>query len=421
MPRRQYSLRMDVDLGWLRAFTTVAQELHFGRAALRLGISQPQVSRQVRALEQALGVQLFVRTARRTELSDAGAALLEDAREILTAAQRLHGKAAAQRRGVRGHVSVAFLWSTLGGYLAPLVAGAATHQPEIELSVSQITYLELIPALRRGDIDLAITRPIHERSEMIEVELETRAGDDRSSSRAPLRRSRRGRDRAAQRATADLTEPQTRAERVRRRDPARQRRGIELNIVRDVRSASEALALVSAGLGSYRLPSSAATPFPGVVFRPLSGTESRLVLLHRPFPRPSVTRIAELATTLFGDAGSASKDAADGLGRDRRDALAFAHVTERLSRGLKSSPRVRALQLLWRASPLQFIAAVVFIVAEGALPVLVLVLMGRVVAAIPAAVLNGISSPTATSCWSSSPRPAAPMRSRCCAAPPRMR
>jgi DNA-binding transcriptional LysR family regulator len=58
---------MDVDLAWLRAFVTVAEELHFGRAALRLGISQPQVSRQVRALEQALGVQLFVRTARRTE------------------------------------------------------------------------------------------------------------------------------------------------------------------------------------------------------------------------------------------------------------------------------------------------------------------------------------------------------------------
>jgi ATP-binding cassette subfamily B protein len=68
------------------------------------------------------------------------------------------------------------------------------------------------------------------------------------------------------------------------------------------------------------------------------------------------------------------------------------HVTERLIGSVITSPRVRALQLLWRASPTQFIAAVVFIVAEGALPVLVLVLMGRVVAAIPPAVLNGLSS-----------------------------
>lgn len=300
---------MDVDLAWLRAFVTVAEELHFGRAALRLGISQPQVSRQVRALEQALGVQLFVRTARRTELSDAGAALLEDARETLESAQRLRINAAAQRRGVRGHVSVAFLWSTLGGYLAPLVAGAAAHQPEIELTVSQITYLELIPALRRGDIDLAITRPVHEHSEMVEVELGSEPAVIAVHPEHPF----------ADRDEVELEQlsGQPLISLSRKLVPSAydvvtQRasdRGIDLNIVRDVRSASEALALVSTGLGVYRLPVSAAAPFPGVVFRPLTGTQSRLVLLHRPFPRPSVARIAELAAELFGDADSASKHA----------------------------------------------------------------------------------------------------------------
>jgi DNA-binding transcriptional LysR family regulator len=287
--REQYSLCMDLDLAWLRAFMTVAEELHFGRAALRLGISQPQVSRQVRALEHALGVQLFVRTARRTELSDAGAALLEDARDTLAAAQRLQAGAAAQRRGVRGHVSVAFLWSTLGGYL------------------------ELIPALRRGDIDLAITRPVHEESEMVEVEL---------SSEPSMLALHPGHPFAAldEVALEQLSgEPLISLSRKlvpSAYDAVMQRagdRGIELNIVRDVRSASEALALVSTGLGSYRLPASAVASFPGVVFRPLTGTQSRLVLLHRPFPRPSVARIAELARELFGDADHASKDALPGL------------------------------------------------------------------------------------------------------------
>ena len=74
---------MDLDAGELRAFVTVAEELHFGRAALRLNISQPQVSRRVRALEETLGVELFVRTARRTTLTDAGEMLLLDAREAL--------------------------------------------------------------------------------------------------------------------------------------------------------------------------------------------------------------------------------------------------------------------------------------------------------------------------------------------------
>jgi ATP-binding cassette, subfamily B, bacterial len=68
-------------------------------------------------------------------------------------------------------------------------------------------------------------------------------------------------------------------------------------------------------------------------------------------------------------------------------------VSSRLSARLKIAPRIRALQLLWRASPLHCVAAIVFIIAEGALPVLVLILMGRVVAAIPGAVIHGLSSP----------------------------
>ncbi|MGH2860677.1 MAG: hypothetical protein ACRDLT_04115 [Solirubrobacteraceae bacterium] len=68
-------------------------------------------------------------------------------------------------------------------------------------------------------------------------------------------------------------------------------------------------------------------------------------------------------------------------------------MTRSLPARITTSPRTRALQLLWRASPAHFIAAVAFIVAEGALPVLVLVLMARVVAAIPGAVVGGLSSP----------------------------
>lgn len=300
---------MDLDLAGLRAFVAVAEELHFGRAALRLGTSQPQVSRQVRALEQALGVQLFERTARRTELTDAGAALLDDALETLAAAERLQSKAVAQRRGTRGHVSVAFLWSTLNGYLAPLVAAAASAHPEIELTVSQAAYIELLPALRRGDIDLALTRPVHAESEMVEVEL----GSEPSVIAVH-----------PQHAFAELDEVpfeqlsgQPLISLSRKLVPAAydaviqraNERGIELNIVRDVRSASEALALVSAGIGIYRLPATAAAPVPGVIFRELAGTRSRLVLMHRPFPRPSVARIAELVRELFGDADSASHNA----------------------------------------------------------------------------------------------------------------
>jgi DNA-binding transcriptional LysR family regulator len=98
--------------------------LHFGNAALRLGISQPQVSRHVANLERELGVALFVRTPRATTLTDAGSELLADALEAIASVQRLRRRAAQVARGGLGAVTVGFVWSTLSGYLAPLVSAA---------------------------------------------------------------------------------------------------------------------------------------------------------------------------------------------------------------------------------------------------------------------------------------------------------
>ena len=129
---------MDLELQHLRSFVAVAEERHFGRAALRLGLSQPHVSRHVRALEEALGVALLTRTSRRTDLTDAGRRALEDGRDALAAVERLRARAVA----APGRVGVAFVWSTLAGFLAPLVAAAADARPRVELSVSQLRLVE---------------------------------------------------------------------------------------------------------------------------------------------------------------------------------------------------------------------------------------------------------------------------------------
>ena len=71
---------MDIDARLWRSFTTVAEELHYSRAAERLHITQPALSRQIRDLERALGVTLFYRTSRRVALSQAGRAVLSQAR-----------------------------------------------------------------------------------------------------------------------------------------------------------------------------------------------------------------------------------------------------------------------------------------------------------------------------------------------------
>jgi len=297
---------MDLKLYELRSFVVVAEELHFGRAALRLGVSQPQVSRHVRGLEHALGVELFVRSGRRTALTDAGAGLLEHARESLAAAERLRAQADVARRSGAGRVAVGFVWSTLGAYLPPLVAAAAEHG-QIDLSVRQLRFVEVVPALRRGDVDIAVVRRIGDPSEMLKVVLRREPSALALPDGHPL----------ASQATVAIEqldgEPLIALRRAVAPEPydaafnGLLARGVRPRLVEHVTSPTEALALVSAGLGIYRLPASAAQPHAGVVYRELEGVFSSCELMRRPEPpAPAVKAIVELAQRLFGDARDAS-------------------------------------------------------------------------------------------------------------------
>jgi DNA-binding transcriptional LysR family regulator len=303
-----------MELDQLRAFVTVAEELHFGRAALRLGCSQPQASRRVRALEDALGLDLFVRTPRRTALTDAGARLLEDARDTLAAAERLERRATAAGRSAAGRVVVGFVWSTLDAHVAPLVAAAAERFPEIALSICQLRFVEIVPALRRGDADLAIVRALFEESEMVEETLRREPSVLAMPADHPLAVLDKvalahldGLDIVAlQRDLAPRAYDAVTA--------AAAELGLQLRIVQQTRSPSEALALVSAGIGVYRLPSSAALPHHGVVYREIEDAPSRLVLIRRPEPpAPAVAAVAALARDLWDDADDASNNGARAL------------------------------------------------------------------------------------------------------------
>lgn len=142
-----------MELRALQYFVTVAEELHFGRAAQRLNIVQPAVSQQIVRLERELGVRLLDRTSRRVRLTPAGARVLAAARETLAAAARVRvvagEPAAALRIGVASCVT-----GRLDRALARLHEAERPAEPElVDLPVAA-----RLDAVRGGDLDLALVR-----------------------------------------------------------------------------------------------------------------------------------------------------------------------------------------------------------------------------------------------------------------------
>lgn len=147
----------DVDAGQLRTFLAVAEELHFGRAAERLYLAQPYLSRSVRALERDLGTTLFRRTTRRVELTPAGAALVDHARELVAADVRARDAVAAAAQGRHGRVRIAFAGPSAQVFVGRLARAVREEHPLVDLELQPGNYgATALTALRRGATDLVL-------------------------------------------------------------------------------------------------------------------------------------------------------------------------------------------------------------------------------------------------------------------------
>ncbi|HEY8048802.1 MAG TPA: LysR family transcriptional regulator [Ramlibacter sp.] len=142
-----------IELRLWRQFLAVAEELHFGRAALRLHITQPPLTQAIALLEERLGVRLFDRTKRVVKLTPAGTALVPQARDLLARAATLPAHARAAAHGETGRLRLAFV-STVGfGLLPRWVRGFRAQHPGVEFELIEATGDVQLAAFERGDID----------------------------------------------------------------------------------------------------------------------------------------------------------------------------------------------------------------------------------------------------------------------------
>lgn len=153
------SLVADPSVHQLRLFLALAEDLHFGRAAQRMFISQPALSRQISALERRMGVGLVRRTTRRVELTPAGQALLPEARAVVEAADRLGEVIRSQSRRGCGRLMVGFIGAEAAmPYARRILAEFRRRYPESELEMRSLDLVNHVQALVSGEVDAAFLR-----------------------------------------------------------------------------------------------------------------------------------------------------------------------------------------------------------------------------------------------------------------------
>jgi DNA-binding transcriptional LysR family regulator len=150
---------MAFTLEQLRGFLAVAEELHFGRAAARLKMTQPPLSRQIQKLERVVGAQLLERDNRRVALTTAGEVFLVEARRLLSLADSAPELARRVSSGSRGVVRIGFTAASTYGTLGRLLDEIERGLPDIDLDLHEMVTREQVAALLNEEIDLGLARP----------------------------------------------------------------------------------------------------------------------------------------------------------------------------------------------------------------------------------------------------------------------
>jgi DNA-binding transcriptional LysR family regulator len=150
---------MNLTLDQVRCFVAVAEELHFGRAAERLAITQPPLSRQIQKLERVVGAQLLERDNRQVRLTEAGAAFLEDCYRLTNTLDQAVAHARRVEGGSAGTLHLGFTAVSAIGVLGPVLVQLSSDLPDVEVILHERVTGAQVEGVSRGEIDLGLARP----------------------------------------------------------------------------------------------------------------------------------------------------------------------------------------------------------------------------------------------------------------------
>lgn len=259
-----------IELRYLRYFIAVAEELNFRRAAERLHISQPPLTRQIQQLESDLGVQLFSRTPRGVELTPAGKVLLDEATNILSLSERATERTQRAGQGQLGRLDIGIFGSGTFEIIPRVILAFRNVHPDVNVVMHNMSKADQIAALRERRLTAGFNRFVAEEADIARevVRLE--------SPMVAVNRTHRyaKKDTVAFRELANepliLYPRQPRPSFADRTISACHEEGFDPWIVQEVDDAVTAIALVSSGFGLCVVPESARNlKLPGVVYKPL--------------------------------------------------------------------------------------------------------------------------------------------------------
>lgn len=264
-----------MDLRRLKYFVAVAEELNILKAASRLNISQPPLTRQIKLLEDELDTQLFVRTPRGVELTDAGSILMEEARNILSLADIASERAYQAGQGKLGRIDIGIFGSAVFGMIPKILLAFRQTYPEVNIVLHSLNKGQQIEALRQRRLTIGFNRLLEAMPDISSEVVATEALFVALNRSNPLARKKEVRWIELAEHPMVLFPSGSRPSFIDWVIDLCRKEGFAPNVAQEVGDAVNGVALVASGFGVCIVPDSATNiKIPEVVYRPIAGDPS---------------------------------------------------------------------------------------------------------------------------------------------------